>query len=76
MAVPMIWGPIVNKSNSDPNGPPGNTSGNVPVTDSSTIQRGANEPIPGSPPGQPANPHLDPLAETYGPPPVVGSGEG
>ena len=69
MAVNPIYGPIYEKSTSDPNGTPGQTSGRVPATYSR--QRDAALPTAGST-GTIApfltNPHLDPLAETFVPP--------
>lgn len=76
MAVNPIYGPIVNKAVSDPNGPPGTTSGNVPVTDA-TDKRVYKEPTAGAMASLPPynqSPHLDPLAETFAPPTTVGPG--
>lgn len=80
MAVNPIYGPIPDKLASDPNGVPGQTKGNVQVTDSSTYQRGTREPTAGNMIGLPpflTNPSKNPVEEAYGPPPsVTGPGEG
>lgn len=76
MAVNPKMGPIVTKVTDDPNGTPGQTSGNVPVTTSRTRQAGL--PTAGAtsliPPFN-ESPTLDPLAETFAPPQVAGSNE-
>jgi len=67
MAVNPIYGPIPDKAMDDPNGYPGQTSGNVPPTVSH--QRTQGLPTAGAtesvPPFLP-NPKLNPLDETFG----------
>ena len=75
MAVNPTYGPIVRKATDDPNGPPGSTSGNVPVTDSSTYQRGTREPTAGNMSALPPfldNPSRNPIEDAFGPAPAVG----
>lgn len=75
MAVNPKWGPIIEKANNDPSGRPGTTSGNVPVTDSSTFQKGTREPTAGASASIPPfldNPSLNPLDEAFGGVPPAG----
>jgi hypothetical protein len=68
MAINPTYGPIIEKSASDPNGDPGQTKGGVPVTASRTRETGL--PTAGSTGSIPPfnmSPKLDPLAETFGP---------
>lgn len=76
MAINPTYGPIVNKLTSDPNGTPGQTKGGVPATTSRVRQPG--EPTAGAnsliPPFT-ENPTIDPLAETFAPPSIIGPGQ-
>lgn len=73
MAVNPVFGPIVEKSAEDPNGTPGQTSGNVPATESR--MREAGLPTAGAtsliPPFN-TSPTLNPLDEAFGGAPPVG----
>lgn len=73
MAVNPVFGPIIEKSASDPNGDPGSTSGNVPATESRTREAGL--PTAGAMSGLPPfldNPSRNPIEDAFGPAPAVG----
>lgn len=77
MAINPINGPIIEKAYNDENGPVGTTSGGVKNKTASTEPvQPYREPTAGSPPGQPGNPHYNPLDEAFFPRTAVGPGEG